>query len=308
VIQKGRGEHSSMKPDAGTFNEAPGREAAFDAADALVVNELLASRGRLGRPIVAGLCGAQGSGKSTMSARLARRLEAVGMPTAVLSLDDFYLTRAERAALGRSVHPLLKTRGVPGTHDLALARSTIASLVGKPELVAAPHFDKTLDDRAEPAAWQTHQAPVSVVILEGWCVGARPIPHDDLMQPINALERDEDAGGTWRRHVNAALQGDYHALFDSLDLSILLRAPDFACVHGWRLEQEMGLTRMDNNSMPAMDAPAVARFIAHYERLTRWIIADEPADLVIEIGSDRTPLNWRTGRGDRNAGRQLRQQ
>jgi D-glycerate 3-kinase len=282
-----------MVPDKGMFDEAAGREAAFNAADALVVKELVATGGRLGRPIVAGLCGAQGSGKSTMSARLARRLEEAGMPTAVLSLDDFYLTRAERAALSRHVHPLLKTRGVPGTHDLALARSTIASLVGKPGLVAAPHFDKARDDRAEPAAWQSYHAPVSVVILEGWCVGARPMPQADLMQPINGLERDEDAGGTWRRYVNAALQGDYQALFGSLDFSILLRAPDFACVHGWRLEQEIGLTRMDSNSVPAMDAPAVARFIAHYERLTRWIIADNPADLVIEIGPDRRPLSWR---------------
>jgi D-glycerate 3-kinase len=282
-----------MRPDAGLFEQAPGQESAFDAADALVADELLACGERLGRPVVVGLCGAQGSGKSTMSARLARRLDAAGSPCAVLSLDDFYLTRAERATLGRSIHPLLQTRGVPGTHDLALAQSTIASLVGQQAVVAAPRFDKTLDDRAARATWQTYQAPVSVVILEGWCVGARPIPDEDLLQPINALERDEDADGTWRRHVNAALEGEYHALFESLDLRILLRAPDFACVHGWRLEQEKGLARMDSQSMPAMDAPAVARFIAHYERLTRWIIADEPADLVIEIGPDRSPLAWR---------------
>jgi D-glycerate 3-kinase len=302
VIQKPRDERNPMKPDAGMFSAALGRKAALDAADALVMNELFASRRRVGRPIVAGLCGAQGSSKSTMSARLAWCLNAAGLPSAVLSLDDFYLTRSERTALGRSVHPLLKTRGVPGTHDLALARSTIASLVGKPGLVAAPRFDKALDDRAEPLEWQTYEAPVSVVILEGWCVGARPMPDDELMQPVNALEPDEDACGKWRRYVNAALRGDYHALFGSLDLRILLRAPDFASVHGWRLEQEMGLVRSDSNSMPAMDAPAVARFIAHYERLTRWIIANEPADLVIEIGPDRTPLSWRAGRAGQNVG------
>jgi D-glycerate 3-kinase len=290
-----------MTPDAGTFDPALGREAAFDAADTLVVNELRAIHRQLGRPIVAGLCGAQGSGKSTMSARLARRLDAAGMPTAVLSLDDFYLTRAERAAIGRTVHPLLETRGVPGTHDLALARSTIASLVGEPGLVAASRFDKTRDDRAEPAAWQVYKAPVAVVILEGWCVGARPMPDGDLVRPINELERDEDADGTWRRHVNAALRGGYHALFESLDLRILLRAPDFACVHGWRLEQEMGLARVDSHSMPAMDASAVARFIAHYERITRWIITDEPAELVIDVGPDRTPLDWRPGRAERRS-------
>jgi D-glycerate 3-kinase len=235
-----------------------------------------------------------------MSARLSQRLDAAGLRSAVLSLDDFYLTRAERATLGRAVHPLFQTRGVPGTHDLALASSTIASLTGEPGLVAAPRFDKTRDDRAEPAAWQTYQAPVAVVILEGWCVGARPIPDGDLLLPINALERDEDAEGTWRRHVNAALHRDYRALFDSLDLRVLLRAPDFACVHGWRLEQEKGLAREARHSMPAMDEAAVARFIAHYERLTRWIIADEPAELVIEIGPDRVPLAWRTGRAIRN--------
>lgn len=282
-----------MELDAGTFDAALARDAVFDAADALVVKELRATGERLGRPIVVGLCGAQGSGKSTMSARLALRLDAAGLRTAVLSLDDFYLTHAERLALGRHVHPLLTTRGVPGTHDLALARSTIASLVGKPGAVAAPHFDKTLDDRAEPAAWPTYQAPVSVVILEGWCVGARPIPNADLVEPINALERVEDPAGIWRRYVNAALEGDYRAVFASLDRRILLRAPDFACVHGWRLEQEAGLTRRDPSAPPAMDATAVARFIAHYERLTRWIIADEPADLVIEIGPDRRPLRWK---------------
>ena len=107
-------EFNPMIPDTGRFDPSLGREAAFDAADALVVNALRAIHGQLGRPIVAGLCGAQGSGKSTMSARLARHLDAVGLPTAVLSLDDFYLTRAERAAIGRTVHPLLETRGVPG--------------------------------------------------------------------------------------------------------------------------------------------------------------------------------------------------
>jgi D-glycerate 3-kinase len=124
-------------------------------------------------------------------------------------------------------------------HDLSFARSTIASLAGKPGLVAAPHFDKTLDDRAGPAVWQT-EAPVSVSILEEWCAGAHPIPRDDLGQPANALECDEDTSGIWRRPVIAVLHSDYHTLFKSLDLRILLHA-DFPCVHLWRLEQGMGL-------------------------------------------------------------------
>lgn len=272
---------------------APG-DAAFEAADRMVADALLARRGRLGRPIVAGLCGAQGSGKSTMSARLAARLERAGVGAAVLSLDDFYLTRAERVALGRDVHPLLETRGVPGTHDVDLACRTIDALVGGAAgIVAVPRFDKTRDDRVLPDGWPRYRTPVPIVILEGWCVGARPLQEADLARPINALERDEDPGGQWRRHLDAALRGAYRELFDRLDIRVLLRAPDFAHVHAWRLEQERGLTRAVADSLPPMDAAAIARFVAHYERLTRWILADKPADIVIDINADRTPLAWR---------------
>jgi D-glycerate 3-kinase len=74
---------------------------------------------------VLGLCGAQGSGKSTLAAALARMLARDGTRTAILSLDDIYLTRAERLQLAREVHPLFATRGAPGTHDVALGLATI---------------------------------------------------------------------------------------------------------------------------------------------------------------------------------------
>ena len=285
--------HRSPTPSAGSFTNGT---SAFEAADALVADAIVAVHDRLGRPIVAGLCGAQGSGKSTMAARLATRLQRAGVTTAVLSIDDFYLTRVERAALGRDVHPLLETRGVPGTHDLGLARRTLDGFLGEAGVSPAPRFDKAIDDRAPLADWHQVLTPVSVVILEGWCVGARPTPEDQLEDPINALERDEDVGGRWRRHVNAALMGGYRELFDRLDLRFLLRAPDFAHVHAWRLEQEAGLARASAGSLPPMDAPSITRFIAHYERLTRWILVDEPADVVIDIASNRTPLGWRLGR------------
>ena len=36
--------------------------------------------------------------------------------------DDFYLTQAQRQDLAQQIHPLLKSRGVPGTHDVPLAK------------------------------------------------------------------------------------------------------------------------------------------------------------------------------------------
>ena len=54
---------------------------------------------------VIGLAGSQGSGKSTLSKCVARLAETLlGHPAIVLSLDDFYLPKAERVALA-DIHP-----------------------------------------------------------------------------------------------------------------------------------------------------------------------------------------------------------
>ena len=76
---------------------------------------------RLNKPLIIGINGAQGSGKSTLADYIKSYMCAEGHSAVSLSLDDFYLTREERFQLSRDTHPLLATRGVPGTHDTALA-------------------------------------------------------------------------------------------------------------------------------------------------------------------------------------------
>jgi D-glycerate 3-kinase len=254
-----------------------GISAAWDEADAAAT---LAIRNvHRGEPIVAGLAGAQGSGKSTMAPRLAARLSDAGLRTYVLALDDFYLTRDERAELARTVHPLLATRGVPGTHDVGLLADTLDALFAG-QAVKVPLFDKAADDRA---GWRRLDSAADVILLEGWCVGARPEPDQRLAAPINALERDEDVDGAWRKWVNYRLASDYAALFGRLDLRIMLRAPSFDVVLGWRTEQERSLL------FGGMSGGAIERFIDHYERITRWMLEDEPAELVIDLDSSRKP-------------------
>lgn len=280
------------------MNRFPDRALAFEHSDAVLVDHIAASLARNGRPIVVGLCGAQGGGKSTTAARLAVRLEDQGRHVAVVSIDDFYLTRAERAMLGRDVHPLLTTRGPPGTHDVALAEATISSLLGAGagEVVAAPAFDKAIDERRPAADWPLHRGGIDVVVFEGWCVGARPQAAQALAAPVNALERDEDPDGRWRCYVNAQLAGAYGGLFGRLDLRLLLRAPGFEAVYAWRAEQEAGLRRIPGRGPPPMDEAALRRFIAHYERITRWILEDEPADMVVDLDAERVPTGWRLPR------------
>jgi D-glycerate 3-kinase len=212
---------------------------------------------------------------------------------ATLSLDDLYLPRAARRALAAQVHPLLAVRGPPGTHDVAAGLAILQAFrAGRGARI--PRFDKMTDDRLPEALWREVPGPAEVVIFEGWCVGAAPQAAEALAAPVNDLERRRDPDGAWRSYVNAALAGAYQVLFGALDMLVLLRAPDFGVVHGWRLEQEASnLARRQGADAAApaqaMDPAAVAAFIEHYERLTRHILAEMPdrADLVIGLDAAR---------------------
>ncbi|HLK26241.1 MAG TPA: kinase [Caulobacteraceae bacterium] len=236
---------------------------------------------------VVGLCGAQGSGKTTAAHALRRLLAEAGLEAVVLSLDDLYLPKEDRERLAVEVHPLLRTRGVPGTHDALLGLNLIESLATAGETVT-PRFDKASDDRAPAETWPRVEGPVDVVIFEGWCVGARPQPPSALTAPINALERDEDPAGVWRRYANDALAGAYRPLFDCIDELVLIAAPSFEEVLGWRSDQERAL-KAERGPDAGMTDAQLARFVQHYERLTRHILAEMPAraDVVVRLGGQR---------------------
>ncbi|EQB13701.1 kinase [Sphingobium lactosutens DS20] len=254
---------------------------AIDIAATMVAQAMAQAGDRLA---IVGIAGAQGSGKSTLATAIKNRMDAEHVPTALLSIDDLYLTKAERIALARDVHPLLRTRGVPGTHDVSLGLELIAALE-QGEAVALPRFDKGADDRLPRAQWDRAPAGAGLLLLEGWCVGARPQHADALNAPINALEREEDAGARWRRYVNAALAGPYQRLFDRIDRFIFLAAPDFSVVGRWRGEQEQTLRAVGRG----MDDAALTRFIQHYERITRHMLDDMPhrADMLIQLDTQR---------------------
>lgn len=242
-----------------------------------------------------GLCGAQGSGKSTIAAATVRLLAERGLNAVALSLDDLYLGREARGWLGRQVHPLLAVRGPPGTHDVALGCGVLDALL-KPGPTALPGFDKATDERRPIPAWRKVEGPADVVIFEGWCVGAVPQDEADLTRPVNALEAEDDPAAVWRTYANRQLAGSYQALFGRLDLLVLLEAPGFEVVQTWRTEQEHKLRARTGLGMSDAE---IARFVAHYERLTRWILAEMPgrADMVFQLDAQRRPRTARLSAG-----------
>lgn len=246
-----------------------------------------------GEPLVVGINGAQGSGKSTVCRFLEVLLVEHNQIGVTLSLDDLYLTQAERQALARDVHPLLATRGVPGTHSPALGHMVIDAVRAQKSF-EMPRFDKAVDDRRPQG--ERIDRRVDILLFEGWCLGAAPQPQSSLAEPVNALEAQEDPQGIWRKYVNDALRGPYAELFAELDMLVMLKVPDFAAVKRNRALQEDKLRARNPHAPGLMDAAALERFLAHYQRLTEWMFAEMPAraDILVEIDRHQRPTRVST--------------
>lgn len=247
--------------------------------------------------MVLGINGAQGTGKSTVADFLRHVLTTeFARHVAVISLDDLYLTQAERQRRATDVHPLLATRGVPGTHAVNLGVDVIQRLqaleVG--ESMTLPRFDKAQDDRLPRDQWPNATGPIDLVILEGWCISSPPGGDDELDEPINALESEHDATGAWRRFVNDALRVDYGSLFELIDALLVIQAPSFDAISDWRLKQEHKLRQRAGNDAPGvMSEAAVLDFIQYFERITRRNLKELPAvaDAVIQLNHEHQAIS-----------------
>lgn len=246
---------------------------------------------------VLGLSGPQGSGKSTLARALVRAARTHGIPAQTLSLDDVYLGRRARRALARAVHPLLCTRGVPGTHDLDLLRQTLQALpLASPDRpVRLPRFDKGRDTRRPAGRWPQIKTAPRLLVLEGWCVDVPAQSASALRRPVNALERREDPEGAWRRYVNRQLRA-MQPVWKRLDARVVLTASSWPQVCRWRAQAEQPLR--ERHAPHAMDARQLARFMQHFERLGRHAAATLPAraDVCIRLDAARRMTGYRVRR------------
>jgi len=181
----------------------------------------------------------------------------------------------------------LVTRGVPGTHDVTLALECIEKLQQQSDddSCLVPRFDKSCDDRLPESQWQKVQGRVDLIVLEGWCLAVEPQTAEQLLKPMNELEKNEDADGVWRNYVNDRLAAEYQTLFKKIEFLLLLNPPSFEMVYQWRLLQEQKLAQQVDGKNRLMDEAELRRFIQHFERLTRHCLTTLPAraDRVFEL-------------------------
>ncbi len=241
------------------------------------------------KPFTLGINGAQGSGKTTFTKILKLLLNHIYKKSVVsFSIDDLYLTQQERLKLSKSQHPLLATRGVPGTHDITLGLDIFQQLKGdnkSPTYI--PTFNKAIDDRNNQHNWQKILIKPDIILFEGWCVGAQAETDQSLNKAINLLEEKEDINMHWRKYINDQLKDTYTTLFSEIDELIMLKIPDFQKVIEWRKLQE---TKLKNSSgqYAGMNEQEIERFTMHFERITRNCLKEMPtrATLVFEIGME----------------------
>jgi len=253
--------------------------------------ELILSR-KQNEPLFISINGAQGTGKSTLTLFLKHLIEAGhSYRVAAFSLDDFYQTRKQREDLSKTTHPLLVTRGVPGTHDLELLERAVDMLLNG-HSCSLPRFNKAIDDRYDKTDWCNYREPVDIILFEGWCNNSPIQTEQELVEPINELEANEDEQGIWRHYCNYTLE-QYHArVFHRADMCLMLKAPDFEHIFEWRRLQEQ---KLRDNAPPEqhdhiMNDEQLKRFIQHYERISRHTleILPDTADVVLPVANDHS--------------------
>ena len=228
------------------------------------------------KTLVIGLSAGQGSGKTTVASILRIILKVFFKRNVfVISIDDFYKTLRERNQMAKKKHPLFITRGVPGTHDTHLIKNFFISLKRKKfKKTILPKFDKSLDDRLKTNKWYIIKKKPEIVILEGWCVGAKAENISSLRKPINILEKNEDQNLVWRKFVNKKLEKEYKNIFSMIDYYMYMKIPNFRMVLKWRMLQETKLKKKSYNNKKIMSFNEIKRFIMFYQRITLQMIKD----------------------------------
>lgn len=193
------------------------------------------------RPVL-GLNGPVGSGKSTLSRQLRQEFARAGLQLAVASIDDAYLPWAERRQR-MAGNPFGVSRVPPGSHDPAALAEPIRCWREQPwsgdgRATAAldlPRFDKTLRDGEGDRTSNWH-GQADAVLLEGWLLGCRPVPEQELLA-WSAAAGLEAPAQAWLQRSNQALLA-YLQLWGTIDQLVMLWPSSWNLPRRWRFQAE----------------------------------------------------------------------
>ena len=243
-------------------------------------------------PLIIGLAGGQGTGKTTIASIITLILKKYfKLKVFKISIDDFYKTRNQRKKLSKNIHPLLMTRGVPGTHDYKIIYEFLNKIKNKNFVKSRlPKFDKSKDDRCKKKLWYKINSRPDIIILEGWCIGAKAQKNAKLVKPINSLEKVKDPNLVWRKYVNIQLKIHYKNLFKQINEIIYLRANNFKILRKWRIKQEKTLWLKSKNkrNLKIMNRSDIIKFMQTYQRITQNMFKDAPKydSIVMKLNSN----------------------
>ena len=244
------------------------------------------------RPYFIGLAGGQGTGKTTISSLIKIILtKYFRLKVFRISIDDFYKTRKERLNLSKRVHPMLLTRGVPGTHDIDLMLNFFKKVKSKNfKRIKLPNFNKAIDDRFNKKYWYDLKNKPDVIIFEGWCVGAKSEKNNTLKKTINSMEKIKDSNQIWRKYVNQQLKSKYKNLYSQLNCLIYLKAKNFNLLQKWRLKQERKLWFNNKRklNLKIMKKSDVISFMQTYQRITQNMFKYMPkySSIILNLNSN----------------------
>lgn len=249
----------------------------------LVLNIILELRDSLHkRPIIIGIQGPQGSGKSYTASKIADELNDINIKTSFFSLDDFYLDFSDISQRYPD-NLLLCSRGLPGTHDYEMMDHVFQSIAQR-KFCKVPTYDKALNYGSggrvkDQSQWTTVPSDVEIVLFEGWMLGFKSIRNRDEFSgkfdimskndssTINSLCKDYSVDVSkikaWLSEINQKLS-NYESVYSYFDLLIKFRVSRDFCeyiesehrysidsiVLKWRSQQERNLAKwlIDNRS------------------------------------------------------------
>ena len=144
------------------------------------------------------IAGSQGAGKSTLAKLFKLVIEKIyKKKVMLLSIDDYYLSKNQRLKLSKKIHPLMITRGVPGTHNITALKDHINHFKKQHFPIITPTFNKLKDDISRKRKVIKN---AQILLLEGWCCGSKPISNKYLFKNINSIENVFDKNKIWTKN------------------------------------------------------------------------------------------------------------